>query len=351
MKRSASIIILLLLFAVPFFAQGKTDVVVMKNGDRMTCEIKGLEGGVLYVSLDYVDGTIAVQWSKVARLESSRLFIVKTDEGSVYKGKLSTASSQGNAPVKIEVAATNDKKVEIDTEKVVTMDTTAKRFLQRLNGDINFGATYSKGNQSTQYNITSSVEYPGDRWSAAASFNSTLSANRSSAASKRNQLTFNVDRLLRRKNYFYTGIASFLQSSEQGIKLQSSLGAGLGKYFSNTNHTRISLIAGIVYQKTNYNGSSSSLPTQDTVAALVSTQVKIFKFKKTNLNIAATVLPSISEPGRFYIKVNQSYYVKLFSNVSWNISFYGNWYNRPPSGLSGSDFGASTGLGWTFGNK
>jgi len=49
----------------------KTDVLAMKNGDRMTCEVKGLDSGVLYVSFDYIHGTTSVQWSKVAHLESN----------------------------------------------------------------------------------------------------------------------------------------------------------------------------------------------------------------------------------------------------------------------------------------
>lgn len=61
---------ILVLVSVPLLARDKTDVLVMKNGDRMTCEIKGLETGVLYVSFDYIDGTASVDWSKVARLES-----------------------------------------------------------------------------------------------------------------------------------------------------------------------------------------------------------------------------------------------------------------------------------------
>src|SRR5207302_588134 len=40
---------------------GKKDLIVMNNGDRFTGEIKGLSGGTLFVSLDYVDGNIAVQ--------------------------------------------------------------------------------------------------------------------------------------------------------------------------------------------------------------------------------------------------------------------------------------------------
>jgi len=45
----------------------------MKNGDSMTCEVKGLDAGVLYTSFDYIDGTTSVDWMKVARLKSTQL--------------------------------------------------------------------------------------------------------------------------------------------------------------------------------------------------------------------------------------------------------------------------------------
>src|SRR5262249_44290352 len=80
-------------------ARDKTDVMVMKNGDRMTCEVKGLERGVLYVKFEYIDGTASVNWSKVARLESNYLFYVKTEDGSVYTGTLSTPETGPGRPV------------------------------------------------------------------------------------------------------------------------------------------------------------------------------------------------------------------------------------------------------------
>ena len=58
----------------PLHAGEKTDVLYMKNGDRMTCEIKSLNAGSLQIRLDYVEGTISVQWSRVQRLDSKRLF-------------------------------------------------------------------------------------------------------------------------------------------------------------------------------------------------------------------------------------------------------------------------------------
>src|SRR5512143_215284 len=48
---------LALLLSVPLYARDKTDVMVMTNGDVLSCEVKGLESGVLYVDFDYIDGT------------------------------------------------------------------------------------------------------------------------------------------------------------------------------------------------------------------------------------------------------------------------------------------------------
>ncbi len=88
------------LLAAPVFARDKSDVVVMKNGDRLTGEVKGLDAGVLYVNMDYILGTSSVQWSKVDHLESKQLFLVKTEDGSVYTGTLSTAQTGGGHPGK-----------------------------------------------------------------------------------------------------------------------------------------------------------------------------------------------------------------------------------------------------------
>jgi len=33
------------------------------------------------------------------------------------------------------------------------------------------------------------------------------------------------------------------------------------------------------------------------------------------------------------------------------ISFYGKWDTQPPAHFSGSDYGTSSGIGWTVGNK
>lgn len=332
-------------------AQGINDVIVMKNGDRFTCEIKGLEEGVLSVSLAYVDGTVAIQWSKVARVESERLFIVKTSEGAVYEGQIKTTDLAADQPVKIEVKDLSDKQTVLDTAAVVAINTSSESVWRRFSGDINFGMSYSKGSQATQYSVGSTIEYPRDRWGVKASFNSQLSSSDGSETSARHELSAIARRRFSRTKFFYAGLVDILHSSEQGIDLQTGLAGGIGYYIRDSNRTKFSVVGGIGWQRTNYSGSGTSDDTQRAIAGIVIAELKVFKFKKTKFNIDATFAPSITEPGRMNLKLNQSYYVKLFKDLSWNISFYGNWDNRPPGGLSGSDYGTSTGLGWTFGNK
>lgn len=342
---------LLLICALPLVARDKTDVLVMTNGDRLTCEIKGLDSGVLYVSLDYILGTSSLQWSKVVRVESNQLFIVKTQDGSVYTGTLSSPEAPARRPVQIQVVEAAQPEVSLDREQVVEMSSTSDKFLQRFNGAISSGIQYSKGNQNTQYNLSAQSEYLRERWSANASIASTLSSSSGVTASTRNDLTLSGRHLLPWNNYFYAGLADFLQSSEQGIRLQTSVGGGVGRYLTNTNHAVITLLGGFAWQQINYHQAGVTPPTEEVAAGLIATQVKLFRFDKTNLDLTGILFPNISQPGRVQFNLNAAYYIKLFSNLSWNISFYGNWDNQPPPNFSGSNYGTSSGLSWTFGAR
>ncbi len=340
-----------LLLAVPLHARDKTDILVMSNGDRMTCEVKGLDGGVLYVAFGYIDGTALVDWSKVARLESKQSFVIKTQSGSVYSGMLRTLETAADRPVRLQVVETSEQGTEIERSQIVKMIATSDRFWQRFSGEVGFGAIYTKGNQSTQYTLTSETAYVRERWSAQASFSSNLSASTGANASTRNSMDLNARHLLHRNNWFYSGFGSFLQSSEEGIALQSSLGGGIGRYLKNTNRTSIAMLGGMAWQNTNYEQTVAPVGKQNMAAAILFAEAKLFKFSKTNLDVTASLFPALSDPGRLRFNTNSTYYVKIVSNLKWNLSFYGNWDNRPPPGFSGSDYGTSSGISWTFGLK
>ena len=343
------LIIVPALFPVLLSARDTTDLLVMKNGDRLTCVIKRLDAGTLYIGLDYVDGTISVEWSKVARVESSQLFLVRTQSGLIYTGILTTAAASADQVEKIEVAESEDQKVVLDKSQVVDVRQTSEAFWRRFNGDLNMGVSYAKGNNATQYNFGSQAKYQRERWSAQATYSSNLSSNSGSTTSTRNMLSLGGDHMMRWDNYFYGGLANFLQSSVQGIRLQTALGLGIGRFLKNTNRSSIALMGGLAWQSTNYHQSGVQQNAQNVAAALIAADLQFFKFKKTNLRITVDVFPAVSDPGRVRFNANASYYLKIVGDLSWTFSFYGNWDTRPPSQFAGSDYGSSSGLNWTFG--
>ena len=332
------------------FARDKTDVLVMRNGDHITCEVKGLDAGVLYISIDYVDGTTQVDWSKVAKLESKQLFVVKTEDGSVYTGELRTEESGPNRPVQIKVLLAEQEEV-VNRSQVVRMVATSERFWDRFNGDVNFGVIYSKGNESTQFSLGSSTVYVRECWNAGYTFDSNLSSTSGVNTSTRNSLGLTAFHLLPPKNWLWGGVGGFLQSSEQGISVQTIAGGGVGRYLKNTNRVHLMLMGGAAWQNTKYQPAKISIGRQQQAAALIYAKASFFKFSRTNFEGTALVLPALSDPGRVRTNLNMTFYQKIFGNLNWDVSFYGNWDNRPPAGLSSSDYGTSSGLSWTFGLK
>jgi hypothetical protein len=337
--------------ASSLLAQENTDVIVMKNGDRFTCEIKGLSGGVLSVKVKYVDGAMAVQWSEVAHLESNRLFLVQTESGAVYTGKVSTTGTSNDPPIRIEIAETPGKAVDVAQRQIIKLNQTSEGFWHRFDGAVSTGLLYSKGNESTQYNVSSQVAYNRERWSSELLFSSSLASNSGSTLTTRNQTDLNTLRLLRWNNWFYAGYASFLQSSVQEINLQTTLAGGIGRYLKNTNRSSIYVLGGLGWQNVGYGRNTVDQGSQNTAVGFVAAQVKVFKFKKTNLDVSASLLPAISDAGRVHFNANAVYYVKLINDLSWNFSFYGSWDSRPPATLPKSDYGTSSGISWTFGNR
>ena len=340
-----------LALTLPAGAREKTDVIVMRNGDRLTCEIKALGADTLYISLDYALGTVSIDWFKVDHLESNQLFLVKTEDGDVYTGTLSMPKTEGARPVAIVVTESDATKVAIERNQVAKMDQSFEKFWQRFNGSVGVGATYNKGNQSTQYNLSTDVDYPRDRWAASVSYNSNLTSNQGASTSTRNQVDASAYRLLPWNNWYYTGFTDFLQSTEQGISLQSTYGGGIGRYLTNTSRASITVAAGFAFQRINYQREVLVAPSEDVASAWLNSRIRLFQFDKTSMNVTASLLPALSDPGRVHFNLNTAYYIKIWSKFKFNVSFYGAWDSHPPPTFSGSDYGMSAGVNWTFGNR
>ena len=65
----------------------KTDSVWIRNGDRITGEVKSLSRALLKYSTNDL-GTIYIEWDKVVRVSSPATFEVQLSSGQKYYGSL-----------------------------------------------------------------------------------------------------------------------------------------------------------------------------------------------------------------------------------------------------------------------
>jgi hypothetical protein len=80
------LIAIMSLFACPLYGKRKDDVVTMKNGDKFTGGIKGLQYGELVFKSDYMKDFVYLDWKRVESLQSKDIFIVSLTNGTRVTG-------------------------------------------------------------------------------------------------------------------------------------------------------------------------------------------------------------------------------------------------------------------------
>jgi hypothetical protein len=328
-------------------ARPKKDVIQFANGDRITCEIIKLQKGYLYVKLDYADGTVSIDWTKVAHIESPQSFVVADKAGERHTGRM-TSSAEGVAPEELEVQVTGPSTNEtVPGREVVEIDQTDTSFWQNLHGAMDIGFNYTKQQSRTQYNFDSNVVYARTKWSAGADYESSFSGG-GDISNLRNDLRLNAMRQLRSPSNFYLGFSEFLHNDEQQLDLRTTLGGAVGHYFRRTNNSLIGAYSGVVWNRENYSSAATAGQTGDSAEALLGAQLNFFKFKTTNFLVDARLYPSLTDLGRIRFDLNTSLKLRIAKDLYWKVGYYLNVDSRPPQNLPKTDYGSTASLGWTF---
>ena len=343
----AAMVLFLLTVTAVSSARPRKDVIQFANGDRITCEIIKLEKGYLYVRLEYADGTVAMDWSKIVRVDSPQSFVVADKAGLRYTGSLQTAAA-GNTPEELEVRVTGSATDQIVSGKdVVQIGQTDSSFWQNLHGGMSIGLNFSKQQSRTQYNFQSNTDYQRAKWSAAANFQSSFSGG-GDISNLRNDLQLNGSRQLYSPRNFYIGLAEFLQSNEQQLDLRTTLGGAIGHVFSKTNNSLVTAYGGFDWNKERYSAQATVGQTGNSAEALLGTELNFFRFKTTNFLLSATVYPSLTDLGRTRFDLNTSLKLRIAKDLDWNFGYYLNVDSRPPQNLPKTDYGSTSSLGWRF---
>jgi len=316
-----------------------TDTVVLKNGNRITGNVKSMAQGQLLFDTDAM-GTVTIKLDKIAEIFSSTPMEIETVNGDQLYGTL----EKPLLPQQIKISSdTSTESVPIDD--LVRIIPIGESFWKRLQGSMSAGFSYTKASEVAQFSFSGNLLYQARHNQLALTYTNIVT-NQDSGTSQQiyGRLGY---RYQPGEHWYGLGFLSFQRNQELGVDGRGVLGAGGGRTLFQSNRGALSINGGL---DLNLENSGSSQNTS--VEAFTAIEYSLYKYAdlQSNLVISAIAFPSITESGRFRWQIDTSWRQELFNNFFWNWTFYASGDNDPPeNAASNSDYGVITSLGWTFG--
>jgi hypothetical protein len=319
----------------------KTDVVILNNGDKITGEVKYLKVGILTYSTDNME-TVSIQWDKIKSIETKNFFEVEVVEGRVYFGSIEPSDEEGMLIVK---GITLDSKLFM--KYIVRINRIKESFWDILDGYIKFGFSFTKASQIGQISLGGNAKYRTKIHLSELSLNSVITTTEKEPTSSKNDLSFSYQLNLANE-WFAAGIAALQENTELGIKLRTSLGAGIGNNLIQSQKQWFYTVAGISVNKETK--TDQEKPTYN-IEGLINAQYQLFKYDhpKANLLTYIYVYPSLNDLGRYRFNYNVEVSWEIFLDFYWDLTFYFEYDNSPQTESSTqSDYRVDTSIKFEF---
>ena len=324
----------------------KTDIVYLRNGDRLTCEIKNLERGRLQVSTDSM-GTVYIEWKDVLRISSPGRFIIELEDGTRVEGSLAADEAGSRLLVQDPDSETGDGQL-IDMATVVWIDPLKLDSvrIQRWDGSVSAGFDATRANSRTSLSASFSARRRAEDF--------VLTLNGSVYSTSQDEaedtLTANlgaVYRGLREDRWFWAGLGALERNDQLGIDLRTIAGAGYGRFLVQSGRSLWSVTGGLAVANEQRAGDEDA---ETNVEAFFNTEYEFFTYDtpKTTLTTALTVFPSLTDSGRVRAKLDFDLRRELVKDLFIGLSVYDSYDSRPPEEGTRNDYGIVTSLGYTF---
>lgn len=333
-QRFINLFLIFVMTGCCLFTRGqKTDKVNLKNGDKITGEIKSMKLGILSFEMDG-PGTISIKWEKVTGIFSDKVFEITLEGGKQVVGNLDSIFNTYHV-------TSLDSIVEIIPIK--------DRFLKRLAGDVSLGFNYTKSNSIFQFNLSSNIFYTIPKREIILKLGSVLTNyGQDSSLTKKNDIIGGFRRYMTSK-FFWGGSLGWQENTELGLASRYLVSGVLGMNALTDSHNRLLFSSGFSY---NQEQSIETGLYSGYLDALFGVIYKRFYHSTPKLSIDAdyTIYPGITDWGRIRMQADLNASVEIFKDFQTGLVFYYSYDNRPPTGsLSTFDYGLMFTVGYSFG--
>jgi len=326
-------------FCLPAWA-AKTDIVYLKNGDRVTGEVKNLERGKLEFKTDHM-GTVQIDWEDILEVVSSTGQTVELANGQRFYGPLAKSENPDMVMVNTDVGS-----VGVSTEDVVSMYPVEAGFWDRLDISADLGFSWDKASNVGKYSVGVQTELRSTRFISRASFSSEITTQHGREDTNRSNLNA-MHNVFHPNKRFHAIFGNIENNNEIGLDLRALVGAGYGVVpFRNQRHW-LALGGGLA--------ASHEIPTsgeqQENLEATGLLSYDYFKYSAPERSFTTTmaVFPSLSDWGRWRANLDTNFRFELVSDLYWRMSLYISYDSDPiVADASSSDYGLTSSLGYKF---
>ncbi|RLQ22815.1 DUF481 domain-containing protein [Seongchinamella sediminis] len=321
-------------------ASRKTDVVTLYNGDRITGEIKSMDGGILKLSTDAM-GTLSIEWPEVAGVTSDYHYELRLSDGKRLYGSFGGEGRPGQVEL-VDLFGRHD----IEWLQVVEIRPIEDELMDRLDVYLATTFAYTKATSVAQLSFNTEVSYEDQ--SSRTSLNGRTDLTTSDSGDS-NSSRYDVERWSwreQRSDAFTTIFANYENNDELGLNRRVGVGAGVGKYWKDTHSTRFTGALGLQAISESFTGEK----TNEDVELYLSTTFSTWNFNHPELDIdfSFSVIPSLTERGRLRTDGNLRIRWELIDDLYWDISTWVTTDNQTSDEGASTDYAITTGVGWTL---
>ena len=332
-------IMLLLLLPTAAFA-AKTDIVVLKSGDRITGEVKGIEGGLLSFSTDAM-GTVNIEWRYIDHVISSVNQSVNMTDGRRLFGRLS--ATEDSEKIGIE---TDTGLIEVLAENVFSAWPVENTYWDQSDLDISLGLDYSKSTEIADLSLAVDWSHREPDILTTASLTSDITTRSDADDQKSHQLQF-ARQYLQPNSRFRSWLANYESNDSLDLDYRIYAGGMFGKYILRRNDRWLSLAGGMIVTEEKFSNTSS----QTSLEAAFNMRFNLFRFvdPERTLDLKFTLFPSLTKFGRIRSDVRTTFSLDVTDDLTWSMDVYYQGDSEPPAETAAnSDWGVTTYFGWSL---
>ena len=322
------------------YAQGRTDVVTLANGDRITGEVIQLQRGRLEFKTDDA-GTLYLEWDKLVSVVAARVVEVVTSDNRRFVGTLAPAAARSVSVVTPQGA------VSLQMTEVTIVTPVGQGFWEQLDGSIDIGFNYTRSSEVAQLNLNSDTVYrrPASRARLTASLTVTQKED-DEGRDDRGSIEASYLKYPW-QNWFLAGAGRFETNESLGLELRSQVAFSVGPRLVNSNRAQLMIGAGLVF---NDERGVDVEATQNVEALFIfATSFYTYDRPKTNLDITVQYYPSLSNAGRHRLQLDAGVKRELWKDFFVSLSGYNTYDSRPPNPAADTnDVGIMLSIGWSY---